>query len=405
MDNYHANGPWATAHYLMGLGPMPAPSGRDYAVAQMNAGLNSGMFDPAQPGPQYIQPQYSQVAQPQAPREVLNLDVHLPCRVAGNNEAVTKILTFDIKGTIPNDFLDRVCATMGQARNVAQLGWKTCDGKKRDAPNALRDTDDVKQAWKVHEVLLRSTRRMKPVYMEIFDMIKPVEEPVKATAPKTYETAYSDELKIVKDKLKCATHKGPNRWCYISPADGDGGEHIELAFEEISLWAKLMHDNPQVDRECALPPNTLNLDRLREKTRARRIRKEKPTPTTEVHVHQHYDDRVPAKRGHRDVAADSDSDSDDEPSSIPIRQVLADLHEKMPELEIIQYEDVMRSKKIVYAQTVMDFDRKYYVDTIGMADGVVGPFLRHAKKLVRTEKKTRKRARVGGDKENEPVIN
>jgi hypothetical protein len=178
--------------------------------------------------------------------------------VAGNNEAVTKILTFDIKGTIPNDFLDRVCATMGQARNVAQLGWKTCDGKKRDAPNALRDTDDVKQAWKVHEVLLRSTRRMKPVYMEIFDMvlafrcgacvvvenfslqIKPVEEPVKAAAPKTYETAYSDELKIVKDKLKCATHKGPNRWCYISPADGDGGEHIELAFEEISLWAKLM---------------------------------------------------------------------------------------------------------------------------------------------------------------------
>jgi hypothetical protein len=122
-------------------------------------------------------------------------------------------------------------------------------------------------------------------------------------------------------------------------------------------------------------------------------------------VHQHYDDRVPAKRGHRDVATDSDSDDSDEPSSIPIRQVLADLHEKMPELEIIQYEDVMRSKKIVYAQTVMDFDRKYYVDTIGMADGVVGPFLRHAKKLVRTEKKTRKRARVGGDKENEPVIN
>ncbi|KAJ7940039.1 hypothetical protein B0H13DRAFT_1850239 [Mycena leptocephala] len=378
MNNYHANGPWATAHYLMGLGPMPAPSGRDYAVAQMNAGLNSGMFDPAQPGPQYIQPQYSQVAQPQAPREVLNLDVHLPCRVAGNNEAPV------IKGNIPNDFLDRVCATMGQARDVAQLGWKTCDAKKRDAPNALRDTDDVKQAWK----------------------IKPAEEPVKAAAPKTYETAYSDELKIVKDKLKCATHKGPNRWCYISPADGDGGEHIELAFEEISLWAKLMHDDPQVDREYALPPNTLNLDRLREKTRARRVRKEKPTPTTEVHVHQHYDnDRVPAKRGHRDIAADSDSDSDDEPSSIPIRQVLADLHEKMPELEIIQYEDVLRSKKIVYAQTVMDFERKYYVDTIGMADGVVGPFLRHAKKLVRTEKKTRKRARVGGDKENEPVNN
>ncbi|KAJ6592746.1 hypothetical protein B0H19DRAFT_920953, partial [Mycena capillaripes] len=310
---------------------------------------------------------------------------------------------FDIKGTIPDDFLDRVCATMGQARDIAQLGWKTCDAKKRDAPNALRDADDVKKAWKAHEGLLRSTRRTRAVYMEIIDMIKPAEEPAKAAAPKTYETAYSDELKLVKDKLKCATHKGPNRWCYVSPVAGD---HIELGFEEISLWAKLMHDDPEVDCECALPPNTLNLDRLREKTRSRRMRKERPTPATEVHVHQHYDnDRVPAKRGHGKVAADSDSDSKDEPSSIPIRQVLADLHEKMPDLEIIQYEDVLRSKKIVYAQTVVDFDREYYVNTIGMADGVVGPFLRHARKLVQKERKIRKRARVDGNKENEPVIN
>ncbi|KAJ6592747.1 hypothetical protein B0H19DRAFT_1088437 [Mycena capillaripes] len=225
---------------------------------------------------------------------------------------------------------------MGQARDIAQLGWKTCDAKKRDAPNALRDADDVKKAWKAHEGLLRSTRRTRAVYMEIIDM----------------------------------------------------------------------HDDPEVDCECALPPNTLNLDRLREKTRSRRMRKERPTPATEVHVHQHYDnDRVPAKRGHGKVAADSDSDSKDEPSSIPIRQVLADLHEKMPDLEIIQYEDVLRSKKIVYAQTVVDFDREYYVNTIGMADGVVGPFLRHARKLVQKERKIRKRARVDGNKENEPVIN
>ncbi|KAJ7865454.1 hypothetical protein B0H14DRAFT_2573880 [Mycena olivaceomarginata] len=116
----------------MGLGPMPAPNGRDYAVAQMNAALDSGIFDPSQLGPQYIQAQYNQMAQHQAPKEVLNLDVHVPCRAAGKNEApVTKILTFDIKGTIPNDFLDRVCATMGQARDTARLVGKHVMQRKR----------------------------------------------------------------------------------------------------------------------------------------------------------------------------------------------------------------------------------------------------------------------------------
>ncbi|KAJ7264707.1 hypothetical protein C8J57DRAFT_1331706 [Mycena rebaudengoi] len=420
MGDYEYNdGRYPTASFLLGLGPMPPLQGTDYAVANMNRALDSGYFDPAQGwyGPYGQQPEFAQNhsqgrAQPHVPTGVLNLDVHIPCRssdrASKNDLIVTKILTFDINGTIPTDFLDRVCATMGKTRDVAELGWKTCDAKKRDAPNMLRDADDVKTAWKAHEGLLKSTRRLRPVYMEIFDMAKaPSEEPTKAL-PKTYETAYSDELKIVKEKLQCATHKGPNRWCYISPVDGDGGKHIELGFEEISLWARLMHNDPQVDKNCAVPPNTLNLDRLLARTQDRRQRKEKANPTTEVHVHQHYGGQeASAKRGHDEVAGnhDSDSDSDDEPSAIPIRTVLADLDKKMPDLEILQYEDALRGKKIVYAQTVADFERDYYVKTIGMADGAVGSFLKHARKLVGKQRKDRKRAKLNTDKENEPIPN
>ncbi|KAJ7939021.1 hypothetical protein B0H13DRAFT_1851190 [Mycena leptocephala] len=401
---YNLNyGRYGNAAYLLGLGRMPPPQSRDYAVANMNNVLDSGLFDPAHP--QYSEP--PALAQHQQLAARLNLDVHIPCLVPGKSDIVTKILTFDIKGTIPNDFLDRVCATVGKTRDAAELGWKSCDAKKKEAPKALRDVNDVTHAWNAHERLLKSTRRTKPVYMEIVDMA-PAEEaaPIKS-APKTYETAYSDELKIVKDKLKCATHRGPNRWCYVSPVAGDGGRHIELGFEEISLWAKMMHDDPEVDKDCALPPNVLHLDRLREKTEARRQRKQKTSPTTEVHVHygnEQAEAQGGRKRGHEEVAGHNVSDSDDdEQSSIPIRQILTELHEKMPDLDILQYEDALRAKKIVYAQTVADFDRDYFINSIGMADGVVGPFMRHAKRSLKKDKKDKKRARQGGDKENEPV--
>ena len=48
--------------------------------------------------------------------------------------------------------------------------------------------------------------------------------------------AYSTELRIVKEKLQCAQHIGPNRWCYVSPENPN--EHVALGYEEISLWAR-----------------------------------------------------------------------------------------------------------------------------------------------------------------------
>ena len=65
--------------------------------------------------------------------------------------------------------------------------------------------------------------------------------PVPATKKKNdgnrvTDFAYSAELRIVKEKLQCAQHVGPNRWCYVSPENPT--EHVALGYEEISLWAR-----------------------------------------------------------------------------------------------------------------------------------------------------------------------
>lgn len=67
-------------------------------------------------------------------------------------------------------------------------------------------------------------------------MAQLAEQAKAAAAPKPAETAYGKELRTVKDRLACPEHRGPNRWCYVSPAHGK--EHIALGVEEIGLWAK-----------------------------------------------------------------------------------------------------------------------------------------------------------------------
>ena len=40
----------------------------------------------------------------------------------------------------------------------------------------------------------------------------------------------------MQEKLRCAMHDTPNRWCYISPDKPD--YHHRLGVEEITLWAR-----------------------------------------------------------------------------------------------------------------------------------------------------------------------
>ena len=61
-----------------------------------------------------------------------------------------------------------------------------------------------------------------------------------ALAPKATESAYAEELKIVKGALRCKEHDSANQWCYVSP--GHGKKHIALGltYHTLSMTAKLI---------------------------------------------------------------------------------------------------------------------------------------------------------------------
>ena len=81
------------------------------------------------------------------------------------------MLTFDIDDTPPEDFLDRVRATIGVGQDHIQLGWKTCDDKKKAVYNCLQNVDDVKQAFATHVKMLENKLWRKPVFMEVANLV------------------------------------------------------------------------------------------------------------------------------------------------------------------------------------------------------------------------------------------
>jgi len=85
--------------------------------------------------------------------------------------------------------------------------------------------------------------------------------------------------------------------------------------------------------------------------------------------------------------------------SLPLNEVLADLNTKYPKLHFDQYEAILEKHGIVYAESVGEFSRDFFVG-LGMAEGAVGPFLKGTRKALLREKRDRKQARVD-DKEND----
>ena len=94
------------------------------------------------------------------------------------------------------------------------------------------------------------------------------------------------------------------------------------------------------------------------------------------------------------MTTDSDStDSDEE--SLPIADVITQLHRKYPRLNFPQYLPLLEGQGIVYAESVTGFDEEYFT-SLGIAEGAVKPFLLGVRKVMRKEKK---RAKVS-NKEN-----
>lgn len=172
------------------------------------------------------------------------------------------------------------------------------------------------------------------------------------------------------------------------------------------------HDGEALD-DCITPPNCLKLDKLYQRTQTQRTARPKNMANSpEVHIHLGGPDSPLApltvnteaagerrKRGREELSDESDSDDED---AIPITGVLQELHGRMPDLDFRKYKAALKRQGIAYARSVLDFDKDYLKEKIGMPDGAVGEFLRGVKKIVKGKGKQAKRARVQGDENSLP---
>ncbi|KAJ6490437.1 hypothetical protein DFH09DRAFT_1454372 [Mycena vulgaris] len=296
---------FSQAPYLLGMGPLPPPTSREIAVAQMHAALNSGMFDqtrrfedqhdsgedsdsPAPSGPQYVphidpallaqlpgpaQSAATTVSAATAPAVNLTLSLTVYGDPSKDKKAPTVTTTLVVPSDLSSeDFFSRVHAHMNVDPTTAQLGWKESLDRRRDPYNRLASGQDMRDAF-TRLVALTKSRTKRAIVMEIVNLeVQPDGKPTKQ-AEKPSETAVTiPELRKVKEKLACAEHPGRNRWCYVlPPSSKHPGKHVPLDIEVIGLWARKMHDG-EVDEDCVTPPNVLNLDELAERGRAREER-------------------------------------------------------------------------------------------------------------------------------------
>ena len=259
---------------------------------------------------------------------------------------------------------------------------------------------------------------------------------------------------MVQGKLQCArctAVEGRPVWCWIDRTNGS--EHIRLAEEVIKLWAREMvrvksmvvvlcltiiqHEN-KCDRECKVPPNCLSLDKLREAadrdTRARNRRKNNGATVPDIHVHlgsplrdmstnghrrHHHSHRSHRSKHHRhhhrhkrssyssEGSSSSESDSDVLETRIPIADILQSLDKVELDAWYPSYKDTLVARGILNARSVLDWPAAWYEKEVGMAPGLVKPFLRHVEAMLRKRRRSssghghEKRVRVNN--ENEPV--
>ncbi|KAF4566603.1 hypothetical protein EYR36_012034 [Pleurotus pulmonarius] len=308
---------------------------------------------------------------------------------------VLRVLTFDIDNAEPEDLMSKVCAHLDIERCKAKLGWKSGDDKKRAPHQDIQSADDVQQAFQSLGRLFTKQRK-RPAIMEIVNL-EPPTEPAKLEKSdgKPSETVIDPELlRKVKEKLACADHPGPNRWCYVRK----DGKHTEVKLSDIGYWTREIHLEDGASSKSHMSSHT------RKSLSAPKVHVHLDTTAFEARLAALADlDNIPGRAklsslGKRDrPIKDSDDESDAEPE--PIAVLLHTLHAKKPAYNFPQYWEALEAKGICYTHTVLEFSQEYYRCEVKMADGAATELYGSVKRLIKRRKAAQKRARQQG-KEN-----
>ena len=99
------------------------------------------------------------------------------------------------------------------------------------------------------------------------------------------------------------------------------------------------------------------------------------------------------KRSHSSVSSEESSDSDDDEEALLLSDVITRLHHKFPQLNLPQYMPLFERDNIVYAKTVANFTKDFYIE-LGLTEGAVSQLLSSIKRILISEKRDRKRVRA-----------
>ncbi|KAJ7187650.1 hypothetical protein GGX14DRAFT_383427, partial [Mycena pura] len=310
---------------------------------------------------------------------------------------------------LPEDFLARLRANIGVA-NDAPLQWKTSDERKSDPGHQLETADHVRDAIGAVVKMASSTRRTKPVFLQVIAPEPPKTKPTKD--PKPNETAFRNELAKVKRALWCEQHR---RHCYVRKTNGQAGEivgeHVEVDTAGVTLWAREMKNNPdKVPTDCSVPPNSLDFDKLVDRKECRQ-RTSRPGGSTTVDVNPviHYingrgddtagtDRNEPAESRKRKRDDDAASGDDADPVIVELDVLITHLQTKLPLFKFDRFKDVLEQEGLVYCHSIASYPPAD-LKALGIPRGIVADVIREAKGLLLW-----KRARVQEkEKENAPV--
>ncbi|KAJ7218160.1 hypothetical protein GGX14DRAFT_390811 [Mycena pura] len=417
--------PYHNAQFLLGLTNIPPPpTQQDLAMAQMQRSLDGGYFDgqQAQAWGRYNQarqnPPPPAASSASAHTAVTQIRVHFAAQNANNTKSDAYIdIPVDI---LPEDFLARLRANIGIA-NDAPLQWKTSDDRKSDPGHRLETAEHVRDAIDTVVKMASSTRRTKPVFLQVIAPEPPKTKPTKD--PKPNETAFREELAKVKRALWCEQHR---RHCYVRKTNGQAGEivgeHVEVDTPGVTLWAREMKNNPdKVPADCSVPPNSLDFDKLVDR-KERRQHTSRPgagttvdvnpvihvhlakTPLGDMYINGHGEDAAgahrdePAESRKRKRGSDAASGDDADPVIVELDVLIAHLATKLPLFKFDRFKDVLEQEGLVYCHSIVSYPPAD-LKALGIPRGIVADVIREANGLL-----LRKRARVQEkEKENAPV--
>ena len=137
----------------------------------------------------------------------------------------------------------------------------------------------------------------------------------------------------------------------------------------------------------------MDLDHLRKKHRpsCRKL----PASANVPPIHIHFSGKPPLcpltnlQINNDDSGGDTEPDSDYE-NDLTVPLVLDDIHAEYPALNMPQYAAALTMQGIIYATSVSDFDRDFYVDIVKMTLGAAELLIRETKKALGKRRSTAK---------------